>query len=325
MAATLSQPSNSDMSQPGAHYLGVDLGGTKTEVAVLDGSHRFLLRERLPTPKHSYTDILATIAHLVSLARQRCQLAADHPVGIGIPGCVDPASQQVRGANTNALNGQTLLMDLQATLACPVFVENDANCLALSEAVDGASRGSRLAFAAILGTGCGAGITLGTHIWTGRNALAGEWGHNPLPWPTALELEAPACWCGQRGCIETWVSGPGLAADHLRQTHQSMTPEQIVQAMMQGDRHASQTWQRYVGRLARSLAHIVNTLDPDVIVLGGGMSTIEPLYTDLVSRMEEHTFTRPIATPVHPAMHGDSSGVRGAAWLTGKALKQGIG
>jgi len=298
------------------YFIGVDLGGTKTEVAVLDVDHRFLLRERLPTPQHGYTDIIATIAELVGLAKQRCQLSADQAVGIGIPGCIDPATQKVRGANTQVLNGQAFQNDLQSALGCPVFIENDANCLALSEVVDGASSGSRVSFAAILGTGCGAGITLGTNIWTGRNALAGEWGHNPLPWQTPHELESPACWCGQQGCIETWVSGPALAADHLRITQQALSPEQIVQSMLQGDTAATNTWQRYVDRLARSLAHIVNTLDPDVIVLGGGMSRIDALYAGLTTHIDAHTFTRPITTPIRAAVHGDSSGVRGAAWLT---------
>ena len=297
-------------------FIGVDLGGTKTEVAVLDADHRFLLRERLPTPQQHYADIIATIAELVKLAKKHCQLPAHHSVGIGMPGCIDPATHKVRGANTQVLNGQAFQNDLQSALGCPVFIENDANCLALSEVVDGASSGSRVSFAAILGTGCGAGITLGTNIWTGRNALAGEWGHNPLPWPTLQELEAPACWCGQQGCIETWVSGPALAADHLRITHLAMTPEQIVQSMLQGDTAAIHTWQRYVDRLARSLAHIVNTLDPDVIVLGGGMSRIDALYESLATHINQYTFTRPITTPIRAAVHGDSSGVRGAAWLT---------
>ena len=295
--------------------IGVDLGGTKTEVAVLDADHRFLLRERVPTPQSSYADIMATVAALVQQAKQRCQLPATHPVGMGIPGCMDPISQRVRGANTQALNGQTLQADLQALLGCPVRLENDANCLALSEGVDGASQGSRVAFAAILGTGCGAGITLGTQIWTGRNALGGEWGHNPLPWPTPQELAAPACWCGQQGCIETWVSGPALAADHARHTSQHMSPQAIVAAMQQGEPLASHTWQRYVDRLARSLAHIVNTLDPDVIVLGGGMSRVQALYASVSERITCYTFTRPITTPIRAAVHGDSSGVRGAAWL----------
>jgi fructokinase len=297
-------------------FIGIDLGGTKTEVVVLDVDHRFLLRERLPTPQHGYTDIIDNIADLVGLAKQRCQLPARQPVGIGMPGCIDPATHKVRGANTQALNGQAFQNDLQSALGCPVFIENDANCLAMSEVVDGASSGSRVSFAAILGTGCGAGITLGTNIWTGRNALAGEWGHNPLPWPTSQELETPACWCGQQGCIETWVSGPALAADHLRHTQQAMSPEQIVQSMLQGDTAATHTWQRYVDRLARSLAHIVNTLDPDVIVLGGGMSRIDALYESLATYINAYTFSRPITTPIRAAVHGDSSGVRGAAWLT---------
>ena len=308
------------MSQHHLPLIGIDLGGTKTEVAVIDAEHRFVLRERLPTPQHSYADIIATIVQLVSLAKQRCHLPDQQPVGVGIPGCIDPDTQVVRGANTQALNGQAFHTDLQKALGCPVMVENDANCLALSEVVDGAAMGSRVAFAAILGTGCGAGITMGNNIWTGRNALAGEWGHNPLPWPTSQELDAPGCWCGQQGCIETWVSGPALAADHQRQTHQALTPEQIVQAMLQGEPLATQTWQRYVDRLARSLAHIVNTLDPDVMVLGGGMSRIDVLYENLAQQINAYTFTRPITTPIRPAVHGDSSGVRGAAWLSRHVL-----
>lgn len=296
--------------------IGIDLGGTKTEVAVIDAQHRFVLRERVPTPQGSYAEILATVADLAALAKARCHLPALHPVGVGLPGCVDPVTHKVRGANTQVLNGQTFQTDLQHKLGCRVFVENDANCLALSEVVDGAATGSRVAFAAILGTGCGAGITWGDRIWTGRNALAGEWGHNPLPWPTAHELAAPACWCGQQGCIETWVSGPAMAADHGRHTAQTLTPEQIVAAMLQGEPAATQTWQRYLNRLARSLAHIVNTLDPDVMVLGGGMSRIGALYDGLIDQIHRYTFTRPVTTPVLAAVHGDSSGVRGAAWLT---------
>ena len=302
-------------------FIGIDLGGTKTEVAVLDADHRFVMRERLPTPQHAYADILATVVALVKRAKQGCQLSDDHPVGIGMPGCIDPASQKVRGANTQVLNGQAFHTDVQNALGCAVRVENDANCLAVSEAVDGASAGTQVAFAAILGTGCGAGITLGTQSWTGRNALAGEWGHNPLPWPTHEELKAPACWCSQQGCIETWVSGPALAADHQRHTQQVLTPQVIVAHMLQGEPEAARTWQRYVDRLARSLAHIVNTLDPEVIVLGGGMSRIEALYPDLAAHIARYSFTRPISTPIRAAVHGDSSGVRGAAWLTRDLLR----
>lgn len=312
----LTQTATARMTQHLSPSIGVDLGGTKIEVAVLDAERGFLLRERTPTPHHRYEAILATIAESVGMAKQRCRLPAGHPVGIGIPGCIDPLTQRVRGANTQVLNGQRLVHDLAQMLACPVRIENDANCLALSEAVDGAARGSQVAFAVILGTGCGAGITLGTRVWKGRHALAGEWGHNPLPWPTVEEMQIPACWCGQRGCIEGWLSGPGLAADHLRLSGQNRTPEEIVQAMLKGEAVALDVWRRYIDRLARSLAHVVNMLDPDLIVLGGGMSKVTRLYADLDGAIAAYTFHRPITTPIKAAKHGDSSGVRGAAWLS---------
>jgi fructokinase len=313
---SLTQTAPARMTQHLSPSIGVDLGGTKIEVAVLDAERGFLLRERTPTPHHGYEAILATIAEWVGMAKQRCRLPVGHPVGVGIPGCIDPFTQRVRGANTQVLNGQRLAHDLALRLACPVRIENDANCLALSEAVDGAASGSQVAFAVILGTGCGAGITLGTQVWKGRHALAGEWGHNPLPWPTVEEMQIPACWCGQRGCIEGWLSGPGLAADHLRLTRQNRTPEEIVQAMLKGEAAALDVWRRYIDRLARSLAHVVNMLDPDVIVLGGGMSKVTRLYADLDGAIGTYAFHRPIHTPIKAALHGDSSGVRGAAWLS---------
>lgn len=297
------------------HRIGVDLGGTKTEIAVLDAQHQMVWRQRAPTPSHDYAAILRGIAGLVAQARQRCDLPDALPVGIGIPGCVDTRTQRVRGANTQVLNGQALTRDLQQTLGCHVEVANDANCLALSEAVDGAAAGAALTFAAILGTGCGAGIALGTRIWPGRHALAGEWGHNPLPWPSAQELDIAPCWCGQTGCLEGWLCGPGFAADHARATRESLKPEAIVAAMRAGDAGACASFDRYVDRLARALAHIVNVLDPEVIVLGGGMSRIDEIYTAVPALLSRHTFTRPVDTPLRPAQHGDSSGVRGAAWL----------
>jgi fructokinase len=297
------------------HYIGLDLGGTKTEVAVLDAQNTFLMRERMPTPRHDYQAIMDTIVGLVGLAKQRFGLGPSHPVGLGIPGCVDPVTHLVRGANTRALNGKPLQHDLAQALNCPVRVENDANCLALSESWDGAAQGTRVAFAAILGTGCGAGITLGTQIWKGRNALAGEWGHNPLPWPTQEERLAPNCWCGLQGCIETWISGTGIAADYARLTHENARAEAIVESMRGGEKAAMDIWRRYVDRLGRSLAQVINLLDPDVIVLGGGMSRIENLYPEVAAAMAPYTFHRPVTTPVRQAVHGDSSGVRGAAWL----------
>lgn len=296
--------------------IGVDLGGTKTEVAVLDAQGGFMFRHRAATPSHAYAAILENIANLVAMARTQSSLASDAPVGIGIPGCVDVQTHRVRGANTQVLNGQRLQHDLQQRLQCPVFVDNDANCLALSESMDGAAAGASMVFAAILGTGCGAGLTWSQHVWQGRHAIAGEWGHNPLPWPTADELQVPPCWCGQTGCIETWLSGPGFARDHAHITGQTRAPEAVIEAMRQGDAQAVQSFERYLNRLARALAHMINLLDPDAVVLGGGMSNVPELYADITPRISQYTFTRPITTPVRPAKFGDSSGIRGAAWLT---------
>ena len=295
--------------------IGIDLGGTKTEVAVLAEDKSFLFRHRLPTPRESYADILARIEELVNLARQNCQIPAGSALGVGIPGCIDPTTQRVRGASTLALNGERLQQDLAQRLKCSVHVENDANCLALSESVDGAAAHARVVFAVILGTGCGGGIALSQCVWQGRNAVAGEWGHNPLPWPSAQELLTPPCWCGQTGCLETWLSGTGFAKDHERTTGQSIASELIIQQMRAGNPQALQTFERYVDRLARALAHVINLLDPDVIVLGGGMSQVSEIYQRVPVLIPRNTFTRPITTPVVQALHGDSSGVRGAAWL----------
>ena len=297
--------------------IGIDLGGTKTEVAVLGPDHGFVFRHRVPTPSQSYADILRCIADLVAWARAHGDLAPEVPVGVGIPGCIDPSTQRVRGANTQVLNGQRFQHDLAAQLQCEVQVENDANCLALSEAVDGAGTHAQVVFAVILGTGCGGGLALNQQVWRGKNALAGEWGHNPLPWPRAAELSVPPCWCGQVGCIETWISGPGFARDHAREAGQLVQPEALVASMRAGDPAATASFLRYTDRLARALAQVVNLLDPDVIVLGGGMSQVTEIYRALPSLISRHTFTRPISTPVLQAVHGDSSGVRGAAWLCG--------
>jgi len=236
-------------------------------------------------------------------------------IGCGIPGCLDPDSHKVRGANTLVLNDQSFQADLEQRLQCRVPVQNDANCLAVSEAVDGAGLGAAVVFAAILGTGCGGGIALEGKAWQGRHAIAGEWGHNPLPWPSAEELQVPPCWCGLSGCLETWISGTGFARDHAFACGGELSALQIVYAMRRDDKAASHSFERYLNRLGRALAQVVNLLDPDCIVLGGGMSNVDEIYPAIQAQMLPYTFSKTVRTPVIKAMHGDSSGVRGAAWL----------
>jgi fructokinase len=296
--------------------LGIDLGGTKTEVAVLardDG--RFLLRERIATPRDGYRAILEAIAALVRSAE--ATLAVDGlPLGIGIPGCLSPVRGRVKGANSTALNGHPLNHDLQQLLQRPVRVDNDANCLAASEAVDGAGAGERVIFAAILGTGTGAGIAIDGRAWPGRQGVAGEWGHNPAPRVTGDEqVPRLACWCGRGECHETLLSGPGLAADHARHGGAPLDAPAIVAAAGAGDAAAAATLARYHERLARALAQVINILDPSVIVLGGGMSNVDAIYDEVPRRWVPHVFSDSVTTPLRRAVHGDSSGVRGAAWL----------
>jgi fructokinase len=238
-------------------------------------------------------------------------------IGIGMPGCLDVDSSLVRGSNTQVLNHQPLKKDLEHKLGCEVRLQNDANCLALSEAVDGAGAQGRVVFAAILGTGCGGGVVVDRQLLTGRHAIAGEWGHNPLPWPSSDELQVPPCWCGQTGCLETWISGIAFAQDHARHTRHQLSAQNIVQAMRQGDEFATQSFHRYVNRLGRALAQMINLLDPDVIVLGGGMSNVQEIYPLIGAVISQYSFAVKANTPVLAAKHGDSSGVRGAAWLCG--------
>lgn len=296
-------------------WIGLDLGGTKTEVAVLDAAGQVRWRHREPTPAHDYAAIVSLMAALVRRAVQQCAMPWPQRIGCGIPGCLDPQSQRVRGANTQVLNGQPLAQDLSALLGLEVSVENDANCLALSESVDGAGGGAQMVFAVIVGTGCGGGLAMNGRVRTGRHALAGEWGHNPLPWPTLDELQTPACWCGLQGCLETWVSGPGWSRDYQRQTGLLRSPPEIMDAMLAGDPRARQSVEAWVDRLGRGLAQVVNLIDPDVVVLGGGLSLIPSLPQWLEQAIPRHTFYRRVHTPVRVAVHGDSSGVRGAAWL----------
>ena len=296
--------------------IGIDLGGTKIEIAVVDPIEGVIYKDRVQTPQHSYIAILEAISALVDKTLEKQKLERPLAIGIGIPGCLDPATKLVRGSNTVVTNGKPLQQDLQQRLGCQVHLQNDANCLAVSEAVDGSAKGCSIVFAVIIGTGCGGGIAIDGKAWTGNNGIAGEWGHNPLPWPSAEEIQAAPCWCGQVGCQETWISGTAFALDHARHTGEQLKAEQIIDSMRAGDLEAKRSFDRYVNRLARALASVMNVLDPDCIVLGGGMSNVDEIYQALPSEIIRYTFTKPIATPVLKAMHGDSSGVRGAAWLT---------
>ena len=295
--------------------IGIDLGGTKTEVAVLGEDGQFLFRQRLPTPSDDYKAILDTIYALVEQALTATGVATPVAIGCGIPGCLDPDTQKVRGASTLVLNGQSFQADLEQRLQCRVPIQNDANCLAVSEAVDGAGLGGAVVFAAILGTGCGGGIALDGKAWQGRHAIAGEWGHNPLPWPSAEELPVSPCWCGLVGCLETWISGTGFARDHALEYGGELSALQIVHAMRSGDKKATQSFDRFLNRLGRALAQVINLLDPDCIVLGGGMSNVDEIYPAIQAQILPYTFSKTVRTPVRKALHGDSSGVRGAAWL----------
>ena len=293
--------------------IGIDLGGTKTEIVALGDGGRELYRKRTDTPAASYDAVVATIAGLVNEAE--AALGQRGTVGVGIPGTVSARTGLVKNANTTVLNGRPLDRDLGRVLDRKVRCLNDANCLALSEAVDGAGAGRRVVFAAILGTGCGAGIALDGRPWAGANLVAGEWGHNPLPWPTPDEFPGPACWCGKTSCIEKWISGTGFADDYARATGVRLKGEQIVARARQGEAAARGTLERYVHRLARALAHVVNLLDPDVIVLGGGLSNVDELYDMVPPQLANYVFGGEADTPVVRNKHGDSSGVRGAAWL----------
>ena len=293
--------------------LGIDLGGTKIEIIALDDSGRELLRRRVPTPSGNYTATLQTVAALVHDAE--AELGQRGSLGIGTPGALSSATGRLKNSNSVVLNDQPILQDLEALLQRKVAISNDANCFALSEATDGAAAGASVVFGVILGTGVGAGIVVNGHILTGPNGIAGEWGHNPLPWPQAHELPGPPCYCGKQGCIETFLSGPGMAKLHQIETGVSLSAEEIVARAEQGDAACERSLQSYENRLARSLAHVINILDPDVIVLGGGMSNIERLYTNVPEIWGRWVFSDRVDTKLVKHRFGDSSGVRGAAWL----------
>jgi fructokinase len=295
--------------------IGIDLGGSKIEIAVLDAGGGEALRRRVATPAGDYEATLGTLAMLVADAER--DRGARCTVGVAMPGALSLATGRVKNANSTCLNGRPLKQDLEARLDREVRLANDANCFALSEAVDGAGRGARVVFGAILGTGVGGGIVVNGEVLAGANAIAGEWGHNPLPLAGDEARPLPRCYCGREGCVETWLSGPGLAADHERAGGTRMEATEIARGAAQGDAACEATLARYESRLARALAGVVNILDPDVIVLGGGLSKLSRLYARVPALWGPHVFSDEVRTRLVPPAHGDSGGVRGAAWLWG--------
>lgn len=293
--------------------IGIDLGGTKIEGIALDGDGREVGRERVPTPRGDYDGTIAAIADIVR------RLEASHggpaSVGVGIPGVISPQTGLVKNANSTWLIGRPFDEDLASALRRPVRTANDANCFALSEATDGAGAGASVVFGVILGTGVGGGVVVRGRIVEGANRIAGEWGHNPLPWPAESERPGPACYCGRTGCIETFLSGPGLARDHAGATGSAGDAATIAGRAAEGEPAAVATLARYVNRLARALASVINVLDPDIIVLGGGLSQIDALCEGVPAQWGEYVFSDTVMTRLVPARHGATSGVRGAAWL----------
>lgn len=292
---------------------GIDLGGTKTEIITIDASGQELWRQRIMTPRGDYPALVGAIADLVLDAEARLGRAGE--VGIGLPGAVSAVTGRIKNANTTELLGQDFSGDIEAALGRPVRLANDADCFALSEASDGAGAGAGTVFGVILGTGVGGGVVVNGRLLSGPNSIAGEWGHNPLPWPTDDERPGPACYCGKHGCIETFLSGPGLALDHRGRSGAVLTAREIVALADGGDPVARESLARYTCRLARALATVINILDPHVIVLGGGMSNVKALYPALPALIAPLVFSDSCDTAIRPALHGDSSGVRGAAWL----------
>jgi fructokinase len=294
--------------------IGVDLGGTKTEALALDDAGRELRRIRVPTPQQDYPETVRTIAALVEDLER--ELGVQGTVGVGIPGTIVAATGLVKNANSTWLNGQPLQRDLSEALARDVRCANDANCFAISEATDGAAVGAEVVFGVILGTGCGGGLVVRGALLTGPNGLAGEWGHTALPWPSADEWPGPQCYCGRRGCLETWISGPAFERDFQRVTGRELRSAEIVAAAAAGDTEAELALARLEDRIARGLSTVVDIIDPDVIVLGGGLSRIERLYNGSIAmRLRDYGFGGGVTTPIRRNVHGDSSGVRGAAWL----------
>jgi fructokinase len=293
--------------------IGVDLGGSKIEIAALDDAGEMRLRNRIATPAGDYAATVEAIAALVESAEH--SLGARASVGIATPGAASLVNGRIRNANSTCLNGQPLQQDLERRLARAVRLANDANCFALSEATDGAARGAGIVFGVILGTGVGGGIVIDGRVLTGANAIAGEWGHNALPLPGAADHPLPLCYCARRGCIETYLSGPGLASDHAKVAGERLAAETIAARAEAGDALCIASLVRYEERLARALASVINVVDPDVIVLGGGLSRISRLYENVPRLWRAQVFSDEVRTRLVPPRHGDSSGVRGAAWL----------
>ena len=299
--------------------IGLDVGGTKIEAIALDDGGRELVRRRVPTPRQDYVKTLEAMVELVTGIER--ELGGRGTVGIGIPGAISPATGLVKNANSTWLIGRRLSGDLERLLERPLRFANDANCFALSEATDGAGRGLRTVFGVIVGTGTGGGVVVDGQVLTGKNAVAGEWGHSPLPWPSAEEWPGPACYCGKTGCIETFLSGPGLARDYVSRTGRELTSNEIA-SRAADDPEAAAALERYADRMARGLATVINLLDPDAIVLGGGMSQLEHLYESVPRLWGRYVFSDRVDTHLRPPVHGDSSGVRGAAWLWPAAQRE---
>ena len=301
--------------------LGIDLGGTKVEAIALHPDGHTLAKIRRATPRNDYHASVRVIAELAACVEHECGLPPGALIGVGIPGSLAPATGLVQNANSTWLNGKPLATDLGSILQNrPLRLANDANCFALSEAEDGAGCDATMMFGVILGTGCGGGIVHKGHLMDGPRGIGGEWGHNPLPWPDELENHGPHCWCGRSGCLETWISGPGLSADHERASGEKLTVEDIVAradpaSNDAGARTARATLERHTGRLARGLAHVINLIDPDVIVLGGGLSNLDHLYQDLPERIAPYIFADDKSVVIRPPRFGDASGARGAARL----------
>jgi fructokinase len=293
--------------------IGIDLGGTKIEGAAIDACGSVRFRHRVATPSRDYRGTVDAIIALIRMIEQ--EIGTTAPVGIGIPGAVSPATGLIKNANSTWLIGRPLRRDIESALRRPTRLANDANCFALSEATDGAGAAMETVFGVILGTGVGGGIAIRRQILVGANAIAGEWGHNPMPSPTADEVPGPPCWCGRSGCLETFLSGPALAGDHHRHYRQTLSAPEIAEAAAAGDPECGATLERYMDRLARGLASVINVVDPNVIVLGGGVSSISAIYEQVPRLWARYIFSDRVATPLLPPAHGASSGVRGAAWL----------